>query len=67
MNEIQNQKAVNYLFDFEINGLLNKQIDNGKQSADLELNEIEETVKCDLTVENNLQAKLNCLLDINKH
>ena len=67
MDEIQNQKAINYLFDFEIAGLLNKQIDNGKQNIELDLNEIEEKVKCDFTVENDLQAKLNCLLDINKY
>ena len=67
MNEIQNQKAVNYLFDFEIKGLLNKQINSGKQSVYLDLNEIEEKVKCDLTFETDLKAKLNCLLDINKH
>ena len=67
MDEIQNQKAINYLFDFEIAGLLNKQINRGKQSIELDLNEIEEKVKCDFTVENDLKAKMNCLLDINKY
>ena len=67
MNEVKNQTAINNIFDFEIYGLLNKQIDSLKKSVELDLNEIEDKIKCNFTVEINFNAKLNCLLDINKY
>ena len=67
MNEVKNQTAINNIFDFDIYGSLNKPIDVLKRSIELDLNEIEDKIKCNFTVENDLNATINCLLDINKY
>ena len=67
LDEIKSPKAINYLFDFELEGILNKKINNGEKNIELELNEIEDKVNCKFTVEDDTQANLNCKLDINKY
>ena len=67
MNEVPNPKAINYKFDFTIEGQLTKQINIGNSEQELELNEIEDKVNCNFIVENEMKAKLKCGLDINKY
>ena len=67
MNEIKNQIAINYIFDFKIEGKLNKEMSKININADLDLNEIEEKINCNFTVEDNKKANLNCKLDINDY
>ena len=67
MNEIRNQIAINYIFDFKIEGKLNKEMSKININADLDLNEIEEKINCNFTVEDNKKANLNCKLDINDY
>lgn len=68
MNQIENQKANNYIFDFKIEGKINKEMAPGSINADLELNEIEEKAGCNFVVEEDkITANLNCKMDITKY
>lgn len=67
LNEIQDQKANNYIFDFKLEGELNKDINKQNISINLQLNEIEETANCIFMIEDNKKANLICRLDINKY
>ena len=67
INNITNQTSENYIFNFQIEGKLNKEINNENIDIDLELNEIEDKINCKFIVENNITGILNCLLDINNY
>jgi hypothetical protein len=67
MDEIKNQLAKNYIFDFKIEGKLNKEIAKGNINTELELNEIEDKLNCNFAIEDNQKANLNCKLDISDY
>ena len=68
MNQIENPRANNYIFDFKIEGKINKEIAPGSIKADLELNEIEEKAACNFVVEEDkYTSNLNCKMDISKY
>ena len=67
MDEIKNQLAKNYIFDFKIEGKLNKEIAKGNINTELELNEIEDKLNCNFAIEDNQKANLNCRLDISDY
>jgi len=67
MNEIKNQTANNFTFDFIIEGKLNKEMNKGIISGKLDLNEIEEKVDFIFSFDDNKKANLTCKLDINKY
>ena len=67
LDNIKNQTSENYIFNFQIEGKLNKEINNENIDIDLELNEIEDKINCKFIVENNITGILNCLLDINNY
>ena len=67
MNEIQNQTSKNFIFDFKINGKLDRDIKKSNISIDMNLNEIDDVAKCYFVIENDKNANLNCKIDINKY
>ena len=67
MNNIQNQTAKDNIFDFKLEGKLNKEIEKGTFNKELDLNEIEDKINCSFVVEDNKNASLNCKIDINNH
>jgi hypothetical protein len=67
MDEISNQTASNYIFDFKIEGKMNKAINPVTIPAELELNEIEEKANCNFVVEENQKANLNCKINIEQY
>ena len=67
INSIQNQTAVNFTFDFKIEGKINKVLAKKSINADLELNEIEDKMACNFEIEDDKKANLNCKLNIEKY
>ena len=67
INEIQNIKSKNYIFDFKIEGKINKEISRKAINTELELNEIEENAICTFNIEENKKANLYCNMDVNKY
>ena len=67
MDNIQNQTAKDFIFNFKIEGKLTKEINKGNVSIELELNEIEDKANCNFTIEDYKKGYLNCLIDMNKY
>ena len=67
MDNIQNKTAKDNIFNFKIEGKINKEIEKGNASIELELNEIEDKANCYFIIEDYKKGNLNCLLDINKY
>ena len=67
MNKIQNITAKNYIFDFKIDGKINREVPNKSIDTELELNEIEDKATCNFKVEEDKNATLSCIIDINKY
>ena len=67
INEIKNITSKNYLFDFKIEGKINKEISTKSINSELELNEIEESAKCIFIIEEDKKANLKCNININNH
>jgi hypothetical protein len=67
MNNVQNQTAKDFIFDFKIEGKLNKEIATGIITENFDLNEIDEKASCDFAIEADKKASLSCKIDINKY
>ena len=67
INEIQNITSKNYLFDFKIEGKINKEISTKSIDSELELNEIEERATCKFIIEEDKKANLKCNINIKNH
>ena len=67
MKEIQNITAINYTFDFKIDGKINKEISAKSIDTILQLNEIEDNATCKFNIEDEKKANLNCKIDINNY
>ena len=67
INEIKNITSKNYLFDFKIEGKINKEISTKTIDSELELNEIEERAKCIFIIEEDKKANLKCNINIKNH
>lgn len=62
IKKIQNQTSKDYIFDFILEGKLNKDAIKYPIKGKLELNEIHDKIDCDVTKEN-----LHCKLDVNNY
>ena len=67
MDNVQNQTAKDFIFDFKIEGKLNKEIATGIITENFDLNEIDEKASCDFAIEADKKASLSCKIDINKY
>ena len=67
INEIQNITAKNYIFDFKIEGKINREVPEKSIDTELELNEIEDKASCNFNIEEDKNATLNCIININKY
>ena len=68
MDEIKNQTSDNYIFDFTINGEINKELKESKISGKIELAEIKnKSADCKLIIQKNKKAALNCVVNIEKY
>ena len=67
INEIKNITSKNYLFDFKIEGKINKEISTKSIDSELELNEIKERAKCIFIIEEDKKANLKCNINIKNH
>ena len=67
LDSIQNKTDKNHIFDFNIEGKINKNINIENINLELELYEIQDKVPCSFIVKENLKANLNCKIDINKY
>ena len=67
IDNIQNQTAQDFIFNFKLLGQLNKEINKGNITVELALNEIEDKVNCNFIFEDNKKGKLNCFMDINRY
>ena len=67
LNEIQNITAKNYLFDFKIDGKINKEVPKKSIDTELEINEIEDKAICKFNIEEDKSANLECKIDIKKY
>ena len=67
MDKIQNKTAKDNIFNFKIEGKINKEMIKGNDSIELELNEIEDKANCNFIIEDYKKGNLNCLIDINKY
>ena len=67
MDEISQQIATNYTFDFKIDGEINKAISPFTIPVELELNEVDKKADCNFVVEENQKASLSCTLNIEQY
>ena len=68
MNEIKNQTANNYIFDFKIDGKINKNITSDKIVEELQMNDFQDLKSnCTFNIEEEQKANLNCKLNIEKY
>ena len=68
LNEIQNITAKNYIFDFKIDGKINKEVPKKSIDTELEINEIEDKATCTFNIEEDkITANLECKIDIKKY
>jgi hypothetical protein len=67
IDKIENQTSENYIFDFKIDGKLDKEMKPIVFGTQLDLNEIEDKIKCNFEVEKYNNANLNCSLNIEKY
>ena len=68
MDEIKNQTANNNIFDFKIDGTINKIISSDKIIGDLQMNEFSDLKSiCIFNIEEGKKANLNCKLNVEKY
>ena len=68
LNEIQNITSKNYIFDFKIDGKINKEVPKKSIDTELEINEIEDKAACKFNIEEDkITANLECKIDIKKY
>jgi hypothetical protein len=67
IDKIENQTSENYIFDFKIDGKLDKEMKPIVFGTQLDLNEIEDKINCNFEVEKYNNANLNCSLNIEKY
>ena len=68
MDEIKNQTSDNYIFDFTINGEINKELEENIIKGKIEIAEIKnESADCKLNINKNKKADLNCVINVEKY
>ena len=68
MDEIKNQTSDNYIFDFTINGEINKELEENIIKGKIEIAEIKnESADCKLNIKKNKKADLNCVINVEKY
>ena len=68
MNGIKNQTANNNIFDFKIDGEINKNISSDKIIGELQMNEFQDLKSnCTFNIEEQQKANLNCNLNVEKY
>ena len=67
MNKIENITSKNHIFDFKIDGKINKEGTKKSIDTELQLNEIEDNATCNFNIEEDKNATLNCKIDIRKY
>ena len=67
IDEIQNIIAKNYIFDFKINGKINKNMSSRIIEKEWELNEIEDKANCKFEIEENKKSNLNWKIDVKEY
>ena len=69
MDEIKNQTSKNYIFDFKINGTINKKTPSDKIFGELQMNEFQDLKSnCTFSIEEEGQkANLICKLNVEKY